>query len=230
MFDSANEVQLADHGATTVGLGESAHGTHTQLTLHHRVARYLIEELGLRTIGWEEEWGSGVAIDRYVRTGEGDPRAIVGDAMFMLQSEAMPGLVKWMRSFNASRPAADQVRFLGADVLELRPVQFDEIVQYTTDVAPEQLDELHARLVVRGYTLRYGTVSVSARRGVRCALGPDPPSRDRRARAGPGERRRPGAVVADDAPVVHEAHSDAREHRADPHGEGRAGAHVHAQP
>jgi hypothetical protein len=36
------------------------------LWLKHRVARYLVENLGFRTIVWEEGWGSGVAIDRYV--------------------------------------------------------------------------------------------------------------------------------------------------------------------
>ena len=44
----------AVRGAAIVGLGESAHGTHTQLRLKHRVARYLVEHLGFRTIAWEE--------------------------------------------------------------------------------------------------------------------------------------------------------------------------------
>ena len=48
-----------------MGVGESAHGTHTQLRLKHRVARYLVEDLGFRTTAWEEGRVSGVAIDRY---------------------------------------------------------------------------------------------------------------------------------------------------------------------
>jgi erythromycin esterase len=133
-------------GAEIVGLGESAHGTHTQLRLKHRVARYLVEELGFRTIAWEEGWGSGVAIDRYVTTGKGDPAVIVGDAMFMLQTEAMLDLARWMREFNRGRPEHDKVRFLGADVLELRPVQFDEIRRYVADLAPHRRDDLEAHL------------------------------------------------------------------------------------
>jgi erythromycin esterase-like protein len=85
------------------------------------MARYLVEDLGFRTIAWEEGWGSGVAIDRYVTSGHGDPTAIVGDALFMLRTEAMLELVGWMREFNRGRPDHDKVRFLGADVLELRP-------------------------------------------------------------------------------------------------------------
>ena len=133
-------------GAAIVGLGESAHGTHTQLRLKHRVARYLVENLGFRTIAWEEGWGSGVAIDRYVTSGRGDPTAIVGDALFMLRTEAMLELVGWMRGFNRGRPDHDKVRFLGADVLELRPVQFDEIRRYVAELAPDRREELEAHL------------------------------------------------------------------------------------
>jgi len=133
-------------GAAIVGLGESAHGTHTLLRLKHRVARYLVEHLGFRTIAWEEGWGSGVAIDRYVTSGHGDPTAVVGDALFMLQTEAVLELVGWMREFNRGRPDHDKVRFLGADVLELRPIQFDEIRRHVADVAPDQREDLEAHL------------------------------------------------------------------------------------
>ena len=133
-------------GATIVGLGESAHGTPTQLRLKHRVARYLVEALGFRTIAWEEGWGSGVAIDRYVTSGRGDPEAVVGDALFLLRTEAMLELVGWMREFNRGRPDHDKVRFLGADVLELRPVQFDELRRYVAEVAPDRRGDLEAHL------------------------------------------------------------------------------------
>lgn len=133
-------------GAAIVGMGESAHGTHTELRLKHRVARHLVQDLGFRTIAWEEGWGSGVAIDRYVTGGQGDPTAIVRDAMFMLQTEAMLDLVRWMRAFNRGRPDHDKVRFLGADVLELRPVQFGEIRRYVADLAPDRREELEAHL------------------------------------------------------------------------------------
>jgi erythromycin esterase len=133
-------------GAVIVGLGESAHGTHTQLRLKHRLARHLVEDLGFRTIAWEEGWGSGVAIDRYVTSGQGDAAAVVGDALFMLRTEAMLELVGWMREFNRSRPDHDKVRFLGADVLELRPIQFDELRRYVADVAPDRREDLEAHL------------------------------------------------------------------------------------
>jgi hypothetical protein len=70
----------------------------------------------------------------------------VGDALFMLRTEAMLELVGWMREFNRGRPDHDKVRFLGADVLELRPVQFDEIRRYVAEVASDRHEELEAHL------------------------------------------------------------------------------------
>lgn len=132
--------------ARIVGLGESAHGTREQFTLRHRVARFLVEEMGFRTIAWEESWGSGAAIDRYVVTGEGDPREIVADALFQWQCEEMLDLARWMRAFNRDRADEDKVRFLGADILELRETLFDELTRYVGDVAPELLEELEGHL------------------------------------------------------------------------------------
>lgn len=132
--------------AAVLGLGESVHGSHTLLTMRHRACRYLVEHLGFRTIAWEEGWGSGVAIDRFVTSGVGTAEGVVNDAMFMLRSEAMLDLVRWMREFNSGRPRHDRVRFLGADVVEVRSVQYSEIRRYVADVAPARLSELESHL------------------------------------------------------------------------------------
>lgn len=133
-------------GAAVVGLGESSHGSHDQYVLKHRVARFLVEKMGFRTIAWEESWGSGVAIDRYVTRGEGDPRQIARRAGFLLQNEAVVDMMEWMRAFNRGRYRHDQVRFLGADIIALRQILFDELKKYVSDVAPDRLAELHDQL------------------------------------------------------------------------------------
>lgn len=132
--------------AHVVGIGESAHGTHTQHVLKHRAARFLVEQLGFRTIAWEENWASGVAIDRYVTSGKGDPRAIVGSIGFQFRSQALLDLVCWMRAFNRDRDDADKVRFLGSDVTELRALPFEEVTRFAADVAPGRLAELRRYL------------------------------------------------------------------------------------
>jgi erythromycin esterase len=127
-----------------LGLGESVHGTHEQFTLRHRVARFLVEQMGFRTIAWEENFATGVAIDRYVVGGEGDPRALMADVGTLWRSEAMLDFVRWMREFNRNR--RDKVRFLGADLEQLRPLNFDELTRYVGDVAPGRKAELESHL------------------------------------------------------------------------------------
>ena len=64
-------------GAEIVGLGEAVHGSAETTALKHRVLRLLVEELGFRTIAWEEDWSLGLRINHYLRTGEGDPAELV---------------------------------------------------------------------------------------------------------------------------------------------------------
>ncbi|MEU6076065.1 erythromycin esterase family protein [Micromonospora sp. NPDC047074] len=130
--------------AQVVGLGESAHGTREQFTLKHRAVRFLVECLGFRTLSWEENWGSGVAIDRYVVGGEGDPRELVAATSSLWRSEEMLDLVRWMREYNLSHE--DKVRFLGTDLTQLRQLLFDEIVAYVRDIAPNRIDDLERDL------------------------------------------------------------------------------------
>lgn len=132
--------------ARMVGLGESSHTTDSLFVLKHRVARFLVERMGFRTVAWEETWGSGALIDRYVTGRGGDPRDIAAQASYNLQHLALLDLIEWMRDFNRGRPAGDQVRFLGADVTQLRGVQFTELTTYVDDVAPEQSERLATHL------------------------------------------------------------------------------------
>ena len=41
--------------ASVVGLGESAHGAAEELTLKHRTLRLLVEDMGFRSVAWEED-------------------------------------------------------------------------------------------------------------------------------------------------------------------------------
>jgi erythromycin esterase len=135
--------------ARLVGVGYDAHGTHNITTLHLRVIRFLVEHMGFRTVAWEESWGSGVEIDRYVATGGGDRQAahdLVLGAFPMVRHEAFVDVVRWLSEFNAHRPAHDRVRFLGSDSLEVREFLYERVTQYVTDVAPERLAELNEHL------------------------------------------------------------------------------------
>jgi erythromycin esterase len=132
-------------GASVVGLGEATHGSREQFRLKHRMVRFLVERSGFRTVAFEGDFASGVLIDRYVVTGQGDPRALLAGMGFPFwNSEEILDLVQWMRSYNQGH--ADKVRFLGTDVLQLQQLSFDAIRAHVGRAAPDRLPELETYL------------------------------------------------------------------------------------
>jgi erythromycin esterase len=132
--------------AVIVGLGESAHGTADQFRLKHRLVRYLVTHHGFRSLAWEDAWGAGVAVDSYIAGGEGEAGAIVADLGFNLNNAALVDLMEWLRAFNRGRRPSERVRFLGADVVQLRDRQFSELAAHVASVAPERVAELERHL------------------------------------------------------------------------------------
>lgn len=131
--------------ATVVGLGESVHGSREQFRMKHRMVRFLVEHMGFRTLAFEEDFAGGVAIDRYVLTGEGDPRRLVADmATPFWATEEILDLVRWLRAYNETHH--DKVRFLGTDIMALRDTSFDEVAAHVRRVAPDRVDELAMHL------------------------------------------------------------------------------------
>jgi erythromycin esterase len=39
--------------------------------------RLLVEQLGFRSVAMEEDWATGIELNRYVLTGQGDPAELV---------------------------------------------------------------------------------------------------------------------------------------------------------
>jgi erythromycin esterase len=132
--------------ARIVGIGYGAHGTHTETTVHLRVIRFLVEHMGFRTLAWEEGWGHGVAIDRFVVDGVGTAHDLVDQAFPIIRHEGFLEVLQWLRDFNSRRPRHDRVRFLGTDAVDLRQILFDRLTQYATEVAPDRLSELNTHL------------------------------------------------------------------------------------
>lgn len=131
--------------ASVVGLGESTHGSHEQFEIKHRMIGFLVEEMDFRTVAFEADFASGVMIDRYVLSGEGDPRQLVAQLSSPFwATEEILDLVEWMRDYNETHD--DPVRFFGTDLLQLRQLSFDEITAFVGEVAPERLSELDGYL------------------------------------------------------------------------------------
>ncbi|GAA2102532.1 hypothetical protein GCM10009801_76640 [Streptomyces albiaxialis] len=110
-------------GVPVVALGEAVHGAHEMFTLKHRVFRYLVEEKCFTTFALETGWGAGLRLDAYVRTGEGDLRALMerelGGGAWPWHVEEYLDLLTWMRAHNVRHPGAP-VRFMGNDLCHPR--------------------------------------------------------------------------------------------------------------
>ncbi|MGW5644036.1 erythromycin esterase family protein [Saccharopolyspora sp. NPDC003752] len=100
--------------ATVVALGASSRGTHELAAVAHRLLRFLVEELGFRTLLLEGDDVASAELDAYVRTGRGDPREVLAGARSFLRTEEVLDAVRWIRSHNERHPD-DQVRFALAD-------------------------------------------------------------------------------------------------------------------
>jgi erythromycin esterase-like protein len=137
--------------ATIVGLGESVHGTAEESELKHRTLRMLVEQLGFRSIAWEEQWTTGLLVDEYIRGGDGDLAGPIGRLGFQWQTREVADLLRWLREFNAGR--ADKVRFFGVEFYFLGLAAYDAIEDHVARTAPERLAELQGHLnVVRPAT------------------------------------------------------------------------------
>lgn len=127
--------------AAVVALGRSTHGTRELTAVTHRILRLLVEQMGFRSLAVEEDWTTGVAIDKHVVTGDGDPQKLLDDASPHYRTQEFLDVIGWMRSHN-ERHLADPVRFVGLDVARVRALAYDAVIEYVRGVAPERLDEL----------------------------------------------------------------------------------------
>jgi erythromycin esterase-like protein len=146
-LDDLAPVRQSIGPAEIVGLGESAHGTAEQITLKHRVLRLLVEQMGFRSIAWEDDWTAGLEVNDYINTGGGDLDALMTKLAPQWQSRQVAEVLRWLREFNSGR--ADKVQFVGVEYYLTRASAYDGIDAFVVAAAPERLTELrdHQRLI-----------------------------------------------------------------------------------
>ncbi|MFE0448186.1 erythromycin esterase family protein [Streptomyces fungicidicus] len=115
--EAAAVMKLLPARPRLLALGEPTHGEDTLLRLRNELFRQLVEQEGYRTIAMESDCVRGLVVDAYVTSGTGTLDEVMEHG-FSHEWGAFPGnreLVRWMRRFNESRPAADRLRFAGFD-------------------------------------------------------------------------------------------------------------------
>ena len=130
--------------AVVVGLGESVHGAAEETTLKHRLLRFLVEELGFRSVAWEEDWTSGIAVNEYIAGGPGDLEELMRQMSPQWQTREVADVLQWLRQFNEAR--SDKVQFFGVEYYLTGQRVYDALEDYVARTAPDRLEELGAHL------------------------------------------------------------------------------------
>ena len=87
--------------ARIVALGENTYGTRDFHQMKARLFRFLVEERGFDTFALAATWPETRLLNRYLQTGEGDPRKLLAGMYFWVwRSESMLELIEWMRAYN----------------------------------------------------------------------------------------------------------------------------------
>src|SRR5438094_6163603 len=108
-FDDLDPLTDRVRDAKVVALGSAVRHSHELCTLTHRIMRFLIDQHGFRSLALEGDEAASIHLDTYVRTGEGDPRAILAGARPFLRFAEILEALRWIRARNERNPS-DQVR------------------------------------------------------------------------------------------------------------------------
>ena len=84
--------------ASIVGVARGAHGSRELTQLTHRLLRFLVDQLGFRTLAIEASWTTGLEIDAWLQTGHGTVTSRLRDAN------------SWWRTSESADASSGQVR------------------------------------------------------------------------------------------------------------------------
>jgi erythromycin esterase len=126
--------------ARIVALGEASHGVREFFQMKHRLLEYLVKEKDFTVFAIEGNWPEALAVDRYIKAGEGDARTGLAAMYFWTwQTEEVRDMVEWMRAFNQAPGQHPTLTFTSFDMQTGRVAAqkaLDYLKQYSPDDAP----------------------------------------------------------------------------------------------
>jgi erythromycin esterase-like protein len=132
--------------ARIVAVGEASHGTHEYYAWRAALTRRLIEERGFGFVAVEGDWPDCYRVNRSVKLAEGaheDPRDALDSfdrwPTWMWANDDVVDFCRWLRGFNAVRPAEERVGFYGLDVYSLWE-SMHELIGWLRENEPQHVD------------------------------------------------------------------------------------------
>lgn len=118
-FDDLQRLKKVIGDARVVSLGEQTHGTREFFQMKHRLVEFLASEMGFTLFAIEANMPEAYQVDRYVLTGQGDPRELLKGMYFWTwNTQEVLDMILWMRDFNQS--GRGRIQFLGFDMQATR--------------------------------------------------------------------------------------------------------------
>ena len=123
-----------------VALGEGTHGTSEFFKMKHRIVRFLAEEMGFTVFAIEANMPEARKVNRYVLTGEGDPRrALSGLYFWTWDTSEVLAMIEWMKEYNLS--GKGRMEFYGFD-MQFPDVAMQNVREFVEKADPEFMPPL----------------------------------------------------------------------------------------
>lgn len=90
--------------AKVVGLASSVRSARELVVAAHILLRALVEQAGFRAVAIEGTTETAVALDRFVRTGDGDPAALLATSQSFLRTHEALAVIRWLRAWTDAHP------------------------------------------------------------------------------------------------------------------------------
>lgn len=118
-----------------VALGEGTHGTSEFFKMKHRIVRFLAEEMGFTAFAIEANMPESRQVNRYVLTGEGDPKKDLSGLYFWTwDTSEVLAMIEWMKEFNLS--GKGRMEFYGFD-MQFPDVAMENVRDFVGKADPE---------------------------------------------------------------------------------------------
>jgi erythromycin esterase-like protein len=129
-------------GAQLVLIGEATHGTHEFYRTRAELTKALIVQKHFNLVAVEADWPDAYRVNHWVRHASEEPsaEAALGDftrfPRWMWRNRDVVDFVRWLRSHNASLPAASRIGFYGLDLYSLH-ASIEAVLTYLQKVDPD---------------------------------------------------------------------------------------------
>ncbi|MBS0028193.1 erythromycin esterase family protein [Chitinophaga sp. 22321] len=121
-FDDLQPLGKIWKGKRIIGAGEATHGSKEFTEVRHRLFKFLVTEMGFKTLAIEADYAAVRRVNEYVIYGKGTSlQALEAIGVWIYYTREWLSLLEWMSAFNAGKADADKIRCYGFDMQSERP-------------------------------------------------------------------------------------------------------------